>query len=258
MNNFILTTPSSELRRAGREKLAGKWQMAILSVLFFMLLTSVAEQVPYAGSVWFIVAAGPLTFGIYGVFLAISRYVETKPTNILKGFNFYGKALGLFWYQALFIFMWSLLFIVPGIIASIRYSQAYYILLDDPSKTVKQCVDESKAMMSGNCSKYFCMILSFFGWMLLAGLAASIPQSIMISLGLGDPDAFMIATQSMNIYEIQEYMFKLLEPDIGIYSFISAVITSLAIAPVFAYILSTTSDFYNRLRAGIMHYEKNF
>ena len=60
-------------------------------------------------------------------------------------------------FQSLFIFLWSLLLIVPGIIAAIRYSQAFFILADDPSKGIRQCMDESKAMMNGNKMKYFCL-----------------------------------------------------------------------------------------------------
>ena len=67
---------------------------------------------------------------------------------------------------------------MPGIIASIRYSQAFFILADDPSKGIRQCMDESKAMMKGNKSKYFLLSLSFIGWMLLAMIPASIVESI--------------------------------------------------------------------------------
>ena len=76
-------------------------------------------------------------------------------TDLAKSLEFYGKALGLFLFQGLFIVLWSLLFIVPGIIAAIRYSQAFFILADDPNKGIRQCMDESKMMMRGNKAKYF-------------------------------------------------------------------------------------------------------
>ena len=75
--------------------------------------------------------------------------------DVFTGFERYGKALGLFLFRGLFIVLWSLLFIVPGIIAAIRYSQAFFILADDPNKGIRQCMDESKMMMRGNKAKYF-------------------------------------------------------------------------------------------------------
>ena len=82
-----------------------------------------------------------------------------------------GKTILLQIVTTIFIFLWSLLLIVPGIIAAIRYSMAFYILADHPEYTVTQCINESKARMRGNCGKYFVMILSFIGWAFLASFA---------------------------------------------------------------------------------------
>lgn len=60
-----------------------------------------------------------------------------------------------------------LLFIIPGIIALLRYSQALYILAENLSKGIRQCVNESKAMMKGHLWEYFVLNLSFIPWILL-------------------------------------------------------------------------------------------
>jgi len=70
--------------------------------------------------------------------------------------------------------LWTFCFIIPGIIAAIRYSQAFYILAQDSSKGVMQCIEESKWMMRGNKWKLFCLVLSFFGWALLAAIPVGI------------------------------------------------------------------------------------
>lgn len=88
--------------------------------------------------------------------------------NLLDGFAFWWKIILLDLLQSLLIGLWSLLLIVPGVIAYYRYSQALYILIDDPTKSPVQCLRESKAMMEGHKAELFKLDLSLIGWFLLA------------------------------------------------------------------------------------------
>lgn len=90
--------------------------------------------------------------------------------NLLDGFGFIVKIIFLNFLTALFILLWSFLLVIPGIIAAYRYSQAIYILADDPTKPVMQCIRESNQLMRGHKMELFKLNLSFFGWMLLAAL----------------------------------------------------------------------------------------
>ena len=76
--------------------------------------------------------------------------------------------------QGLFVFLWSLLLVVPGIIAAYRYRQALYLLLDHPEKSAWQCLRESAALMRGHKWELFVLDLSFLGWMLLSALFAPV------------------------------------------------------------------------------------
>ena len=87
--------------------------------------------------------------------------------NLLDGFSIAGKVILLNVLEAVFIFLWSLLLVVPGIIAAYRYRQAIYILIDDPSKSVLQCIRESKEMMDWHKKELFVLDLSLIGWLLL-------------------------------------------------------------------------------------------
>jgi uncharacterized membrane protein len=71
-------------------------------------------------------------------------------------------------------FAWLLLFIIPGIIAGIRYSQAYFIKIDNPHMLSFEAINESKRLMKGNKWKYFCLGFSFIGWTLLSLLTLGI------------------------------------------------------------------------------------
>ncbi len=88
--------------------------------------------------------------------------------NLLDAFPLFFKVIVLELLKYIFTFLWSLLLIVPGIIASYRYRQAVYILLDHPEKSPLQCIRESKAMMAGHKGELFVMDLSFIGWNILA------------------------------------------------------------------------------------------
>jgi hypothetical protein len=84
--------------------------------------------------------------------------------NLFDGFLFFGKIVLIFIVTNVFILLWSLLLIFPGIIAAYRYRQVYYILLDAPEKGVLQCIRESKRMMAGSKLNLFLLDLSFIGW----------------------------------------------------------------------------------------------
>ena len=87
--------------------------------------------------------------------------------NLLDGFGFWWKLLILDLLQSVLIGLWSLLLVVPGIMAHYRYAQALYILIDDPTKSPVRCLRESKAMMNGHKMELFKLDLSFLGWYLL-------------------------------------------------------------------------------------------
>jgi len=74
----------------------------------------------------------------------------------------------------IFILLWTLLLIVPGIIAAISYSMTFYIIADDNSIAAKEAIDKSKKMMDGYKWKFFCIGLRFFGLALLCVLTLGI------------------------------------------------------------------------------------
>ena len=106
--------------------------------------------------------------------LNISRHFPNGMADLADGFSVTFKVFAIAFLQGLFITLWSLLLIVPGIIAMYRYRMAFYILLDDPDKGPLQCIRESKAIMRGHKKELFLLDLSFIGWVLLITLSAGI------------------------------------------------------------------------------------
>ena len=99
--------------------------------------------------------------------MKITRGQPGEFRDIMNGFQHFTKVLSIAIISAVFIALWSLLFFFPGIVASYRYRQAYYILLDDPDKSAMQCIRESKWIMAGNKVDLFLVDLSFIGWVIL-------------------------------------------------------------------------------------------
>ena len=76
--------------------------------------------------------------------------------------------------RALYVFLWSLLFIIPGIVAGFSYAMTDYILAEDPELTADEAISQSKSLMLGNKWRFFCLQFSFIGWDILATLAFGI------------------------------------------------------------------------------------
>ena len=76
--------------------------------------------------------------------------------------------------RALYVFLWSLLFIIPGIVAGFSYAMTDYILAEDPELTADEALSQSKSLMMGNKWRFFCLQFSFIGWDILATLAFGI------------------------------------------------------------------------------------
>ena len=105
------------------------------------------------------------------------RVINRQPAGISDLFayaRFFLKAWGLCIMIGIFVFLWSLLFVIPGIVASYRYCQAAYILAENPEKGIMECINESKAMMFGHKMDRFILDLSFIPWYLLSSITCGI------------------------------------------------------------------------------------
>lgn len=103
---------------------------------------------------------------------------------------------------ALRVFLWSLLFIIPGIIASYSYAMVPYILAENPNLSAKEVLQLSKRMMTGNRFRLFCLQFSFIGWILLS----------ILTLGVGSIflAPYQVAAEACFYKEISEQYWEVL------------------------------------------------
>ncbi len=168
---------SSTIRSFARDSLAGNWLNAILASLIFSGVISVVSAA--YGVVLLIM--GVLLYGLYLYYLTLTREKISDFNVLFKAFSFsgqnlglFGKTLGVYLLLNLFVFLWSLLLIIPGIVASYSYRMAFYLLIDDPEIGVSEALRKSKEMMNGYKAKLFYLDLSFIGWVLLSILTFGI------------------------------------------------------------------------------------
>ncbi len=188
---------NSEFKRRAKKQLQGKWlEAAILSLIAWLLTTAgggVVETVQYVwqngvlvsvpaapssfngiSNLLSIVLGGPIALGVAGYFLKLIRQEGPIIEDLFGGFKFFIKAFVLNIMITIFTLLWTLLLIIPGIIAYLRYSMSYYIMTDNPQLSAFEALNQSKFMMAGYKGKLFRLWLSFLGWFLVGILTLGI------------------------------------------------------------------------------------
>ena len=111
----------------------------------------------------------------YILFCMGVRQGEDMPfSTLLDGFGFAGKVIWLNILMYIYIFLWSMLFVIPGIVAAYRYRFALYNLMENPELTASQAIALSKMQTFGMKGQLLMLDLSFFGWAILTALTAGI------------------------------------------------------------------------------------
>jgi uncharacterized membrane protein len=169
-----MRTENKVLMAQARETLSGKWGLAIGVFVVYMLIMIGIQIVPFFGAIAGLIIGGPMVLGIAIFSLSLSRKQDARLSQLFDGFNSFGLALGAYLLMVIFIILWMLLLIVPGIIAAISYAQTFYIIAEDKNIGAMEAIDKSKKMMYGYKWKYFCLGLRFIGWFLLCLLTAGI------------------------------------------------------------------------------------
>lgn len=122
----------------------------------------------------YILALNPLQVGCLHFFTENARMGDSSLGRLGSGFKRYGTVVATMFLRDLYTFLWTLLFIIPGIVKSYEYLMVPYLLADNPNMSPKEAFRESKAMM--DCQKWdtFVLDLSFIGWNILSRMTFGI------------------------------------------------------------------------------------
>lgn len=226
--------PSIFFKDRGKSSLKGNWQTALLVTFFsgaLMLLQELVstmklpstsllangqvdlylmELLTITRPMWWVMLALSVLNLLFSPALSLSctRYflnrVRGEQPSLMDGLfgqmRYFLKALWLYILIGVRVFLWSLLFVIPGILAALRYSMAFYYLADDPSLSAGQAIAKSKELMKpkGMKPSYFLLLISFIGWTLLSNVAQLLLYEI-------SPVLAMVVVQGLQLY-ISTYM----------------------------------------------------
>lgn len=149
------------------------WNEQLTGVIFgsvsFIIIAALIMTVVYfvLGSV---VGVGYSRFNLD----LVDREKEPEIGTVFGYFTYWKTTAAAKFLQGLYVFLWSLLFIIPGIIAGYSYAMTNYILAEHPELTASEAIERSKQMMAGNRFRLFCLKFSFIGWDLLCSLTLGI------------------------------------------------------------------------------------
>ena len=168
----------AEIKAQAKQQLKGKVWWLFLCTLIVSGLAMILGMIPVVGVIAVYVIAPPLSLGLIMVYLSVTYGEEVQINMLFDGFRNHnmGKTILLFLMVIFFTMLWSLLFVIPGIIKAYSYSMSFYILAENPDMTAREALNESKEIMKGNKLNFFILELSFFFWLLLVvvtfGIAA--------------------------------------------------------------------------------------
>ena len=153
------------------------WLMAVLVSFIHGAVMGVGSNIP-AGA---LILIGPMSYGMAYVFLKQAR--DNQPINVgdlFKGFvNDFGGTFMIGLMTGLFTALWSLLFVIPGIVKSYAYAMTPFIMAENPNMSASEAIAASQQLMEGHKGELFTLDLTFIGWDLLAALTLNIGHLIL-------------------------------------------------------------------------------
>lgn len=173
----------TEYKDLALNSLEGNWTRATLASLIVFLLLEIVGSSPsfLMDPVPGMVAQGlvtilliPLAWGYAVFFLRLIRQENIDYGRLFDGFSDYFRIFVAELLKGIYVLLWSLLLIVPGIIKTYSYAMTEFILKDNPEISGEKAICESMRMMQGHKMQLFLLDLSMIGWLILSLLTLGI------------------------------------------------------------------------------------
>lgn len=194
---------ASDYRAIARERLAGKWKTAVIVALIAWFLGGLIvaananinfkideETTVYVPTIqsWLLntlristimlivnfIIGGVVRQG-YAVHLLKQHDGEAAEINdLFSQFHRFGDGFCLKLLEGLYVALWTMLLVIPGIVATFKYAMAPFIMAENPEMTASEAITASKQLMEGHKWELFCLNFSFIGWELLGSITFGI------------------------------------------------------------------------------------
>ena len=181
---------NQDYKNSALKSLSGNWAQALVAVVVFMIASylvmgpSLVEQfgmplpaaLGYGSSLVYLLVLYPFAVGMQNAFRLLHETGDDRILNNSLSLGF-GNWPHLVWgliLMGIFEFLWTMLFIIPGIIKAFSYAMTPYILVEHPEMSANQAINESIRLMKGHKFDLFYLYLSFIGWGILSVLTLGI------------------------------------------------------------------------------------
>lgn len=175
---------NQDYKNEALKALSGSWPHSLVATIIYLAILSFLAMPSYmisfgitfpsyiseGSGIIFILIVYPMALGFTNSFRLLYETGDNRLTRnaFSLGFdNWIHNVLGML-LTSVFIFLWSLLFLIPGIIKCFSYAMTPYILIEHPEMSVNKAIDESIYLMDGHKFDYFYLGLSFIGWIILS------------------------------------------------------------------------------------------
>ena len=198
---------SRDLRYQARRALSGRWGVAILAGFLASILGGLAtassggisieldaehlklfRQLPESAIYGLLailggvatlnlaqfIMGGPVQLGYSQFLLKMHRGEDAQVKDLFSQFYRFAEGFCLYLLRGIFIVLWSMLFVIPGIVKSYSYAMAHFIMAEDPSISCVDAITRSRQLMDGHKAELFVLRLSFIGWHFLCILTCGI------------------------------------------------------------------------------------
>ena len=163
------------LKEQARAQIKGHIGILFVITLIVALLAAVATRIPYVGALAFSVVLTP-AFGLamVKIYLNLTKGINPEIGHLFSEIKNFWSAFKVTFLTGLYVALWSILFVIPGIVKAFAYSQAMFILAENPEIGAREALKRSAAMMDGHKMDMFVLYLSFIGWALLCVITLGI------------------------------------------------------------------------------------
>lgn len=167
MSSTIPVVTNATLTERARTSLQNQWGIAIAALVVFGILAISLSLIPIIGGIIWLLVCGPLSIGYARFMLKLIRNESPRIELLFSGMRQFDTGVIAYLLMGVFIFLWTLLLIIPGIMAAYSYAMTFYIISEDTDISATDAISKSKLMMYGHRWRYFCLGMRLLGWLIL-------------------------------------------------------------------------------------------
>lgn len=121
-----------------------------------------------------LIIGGAIELGFAQYLLKQYNHANFELQDLFSQFDRFGQGFAQKFLRGLYVFLWSLLFVIPGIVKSYAYAMTPFIMAENPDMSASEAIDASVQLMDGHKGELFTLDLTFIGWGLLAALTLNL------------------------------------------------------------------------------------